>query len=299
MLEAAEAIGDLRLGDQAEQIVNRTSEIVHILESLDSLVDKSLILQADEPDGAPRFSMPETIREYAFERLEEGRELEPARLRHAAHYLALAEAEAARLAGPEQAAGLARLEREHDNLRAALAWARESGDIVLGLRLAGALWPFWQRHCHLAEGRRWLEGFLAAPGIGAVAPELRATALIGAAWLTQGQDDFVKADALFEEGLRVERALGHTGRVAAVLANRALIARGLGQYAQAMSLVEESLALERSAGDQAGMAYALYRLGLVTRERGDFARCPGRFQLDGGFGPFRHHQVGFHLRHIT
>ena len=90
------------------------------------------------------------------------------------------------------------------------------------------------------------------------------------------------ADVLFEEGFRLEQALGHTRRVVAVLAHRALMARGQGLYAQAMALIEESLALSRAAEDQAGVAYALYRLGLVMRERGDFARATTVYQRVSG-----------------
>jgi predicted ATPase len=277
-LEAAEAVcGDKetkRQGDEEAEPENSPS----VLEGLESLLDKSLVSQAETPDGARRFTLLEAIGEYALERLKASGEAQAGRQRHAAYYLALVEAQAAALAGPEQAATPARLSREHDNLRAALSWARKQGQPELGLRLAGALWPFWERYCHLSEGRRWLESFLEDEGAGTVAPEVRAMALIGAGCLAQDQDDYARADALFEAGLRLERTLGRTGRVTRVLANRGIMVRAQGQYAQATALLEESLALARAAGDHAGIAYALFRLGGVTRERGDYARAASIYQ---------------------
>ena len=139
-----------------------------VLDLLTRLVDQSLVGAEAQPDGTARYRLLETLRQYARQRLAAGAGAGAGRRygRHAAHYLALAEEAEPRTLGasnPDAPAQLARLEAEHDNLRAALRWWAARGRAAPGLRLAGALTQFWYRGGHLTEGRAWLATFLALP----------------------------------------------------------------------------------------------------------------------------------------
>jgi predicted ATPase/DNA-binding XRE family transcriptional regulator len=121
---------------------------------LAELVDKSLLRVAEGTDGEPRFSMLDTIREYALEQLAASGRAETLRRQHAAYFLALAEAVEAQLRGPQEVRWLARLEEEHDNLRAALKWCSDQDETEKAARLAVALRWFWgDTHGPVAEGR--------------------------------------------------------------------------------------------------------------------------------------------------
>ncbi len=243
-----------------------------VLEGLASLVDKSLL--RSEQGAEPRFSMLETIRAYGLEQLAAVGETEASRRRHAAHYLVVAQRAEPALTGAEQGTWLARLEGEHDNLRAALQWSRDSGESALGLRLAGALWRFWYVRGHLSEGRAWLDGLLALttsdrePDVAAI----RAKALTGAGVLANIQGDYDRATVLCEESLTLYRRLDDTRGPAVALNILGNLAMNQGAYARAVALSEESLALYRTLGDKRGMAVALNNLGVVLLHQGAYER---------------------------
>jgi predicted ATPase len=126
-------------------------------------VDQSLIKQEAGPDGEPRFTMLETIREYALEQLAGSGEIDVVRRRHGAYYLALTEAAEPHLRRHGQVLWLDRLGREHNNLQAALRWALDSSAVEAALRLAVALCEFWRTRCYDSEARGWLEEALTQP----------------------------------------------------------------------------------------------------------------------------------------
>ena len=160
------------------------------LDILERLADQSLVLRAPDQGEEPRFILLETIRAYALERLVEHGELPTVQWVHAQAMLTLAEQAAPELLLREQAAWLDRLERDQDNLRAALAWARQH-EPATELQLAAALGLFWIRRGSIGEGRAWLEGALSAAGWPGALPEnalaARALASLGHLLFHQGE----------------------------------------------------------------------------------------------------------------
>ncbi len=168
------------------------------LDTMQSLVHKSLLRHRDE-----RFWMLETIREFAAGRLDKSGEADEMLRRHAEHFVSLAEAAFPNLRGSPKE-WLDRLEREHENIRAALDRLEASGETELALQLAGAVSRFWYLRGHFAEGRRRLESLLPANASPTAA---RARALNGAAVMAANSGDIATARLRAEEALAIHRAL--------------------------------------------------------------------------------------------
>ena len=132
------------------------------LEGVASLLGHSLLRRRVDPDGEPRYWMLETIREFARAQLERAGTLKGYQRLHANHFISLAEQAEPELWSVDQAVWSTRLDCDHDNFRAALAWALSAGEADSALRLVGALEPYWETRGHIVEGRRWLTAALAA-----------------------------------------------------------------------------------------------------------------------------------------
>ena len=266
-LEAAEAVG-------AEDGVD-PSEILGLVSQL---VDKSLLVM-EEQSGAARYRLLETIRQYGLERLAESREATLVRRRHARFFLALIEAAEPEFHGSRQAAWLEQLEREHDNLRTALAWSLEAvdaSDAEVGLRLAGALAWFWRVRGHLTEGRRWLESVLARAGaVGHSPAQAKTLASAGAFSVFQG--DYLVARSWLEASVALARELGDKQSLAYALVWRSLAEVFQGNFASVRELEGESRALFRELGDRWGLALALMLSGIPAAETGGYALAHARF----------------------
>ena len=235
------------------------------VDTLQSLVDKSLLRRTKG-----RFWMLETIREFAAERLAESSEAEELERRHSEHFFALCEEAYPYLHGASPREWLERLEREHDNIRAALdrLWAAAETERVL--RLAGAVAEFWAVKGHLAEGRRRLESALGADERPTAA---RARALNGAANLAIASGDFATTRLRAEEGLALHRTLGDAWGAGLSLLLMGIAADNERDFARARGLLEESVRLFRGLGDEHYTLEATRFLAWTYGELGNLAHA--------------------------
>ncbi|HKP53057.1 MAG TPA: tetratricopeptide repeat protein [Chloroflexia bacterium] len=244
-----------------------------VLEGLESLLDKHLLhlAQEDGEEEETRLAMLETIREYALEELALQGEDDAIRYLHAEYYLAMAEAADLNLTGAEQKLWLDRLERDHDNLRAALQWLLQQGDAETAARLGVALRRFWEVHSHFNEGKVWLKQVLGQPA--SIPAPLRAKVLNGAGALALAQGDYQDAISMIEESLALQRQLGDAVGVVGALNNLGMVAIVTGDFEQALLLLDEGLVISRELGEKGRIATVLGNLAVAVHKIGDLERA--------------------------
>lgn len=257
---------------EAAADVGSSSSVVDLL---DGLVDKSLARTANDPTGGQRFGMLETIREYGLECLVAAGEEAAVRRRHLDWCISLAARAEPELTGADQQQWFTRLQIEHDNLRAGLAWALAEKDSEGALRLGGALYRFWATQGLYEEGRRWLDSALALDSGNHTVP--RGNALLGAGVMAFFQGDYDRAAKLWQESLDLFRALNDITGIAYSHGNLGLVADARGDYERAIASYEEALTLFREMEDQTYIAYMLHNLGLIAYFQGDCARATAQF----------------------
>ncbi|HET8651458.1 MAG TPA: adenylate/guanylate cyclase domain-containing protein [Gaiellaceae bacterium] len=250
--------------DAAEAVCNAD------LDLLTSLVDKHLVRE----DGT-RFGMLDTIREFAVEQLGMS-DIAALRRRHAEFYARLAETASPYLRGPGRE-WLDRVEAEHDNFRAVLAWSLGEGDLELGLRVAEWLRPFWHVRAHHAEAIRWLERAL--PAVDAlVSPSARAGALNSLGTLLFFQEEFDRAAEALEESLAIYRAAGDLPCVLDVVNSLGNVTWALGDKRRTSKLRDEALTLARQLRDAYGIGRTLHYIGEEARDSGARLRARRAFE---------------------
>jgi tetratricopeptide (TPR) repeat protein len=262
--------------EAAESIAGLDEATVDALEGLSSLVDKSLV-RVTGAQGESRFSMLETIREFAHDRLQEAGELEAVRQRHGEYFLSRAIDTEAELTRTDQSKWLDYWDSEQDNLRTALRWAVDTKRWELAQAGAGAVWRFWQQRGHLSEGRRWIDEVLAEPGV--VSPtEARAKALTGGGGIAWWQIDHSAARRYYGEALAIERKLGDPSRMAEALYNNSFVLGAAGELEAATTNLQESVELFRASGDEHGVARGLTMLVIGDSQAGNWESAVARLE---------------------
>ncbi len=258
--------------EAAEAVCNTNRDLgMELLEGLSSLVDQNLVQRVDRNDSEPRFTMLETIREYALERLNESDEEPNVRRAHAAYCLVVAEEGNPELDATARARWLTQCDAEIDNFRSALDWLFENRELEWALRLCVALFRFWDMRVHVTEGRARLEAVLGLACSNYPAQRARIRLFLGA--LTTALADFPAAESSLQQSLELYEELGDHWGIAASLNGLGLSARDRGDYSSAHSYFERSLACWRMLPDRQALARCLHNLAYVVNAMGDYRRA--------------------------
>jgi len=258
--------------EAAETVSNADLNVVQ------ALVEKSLIRRT----GDSRFSLLETVRDFALARLEAAVETDEMRRRHARWFLELARSAQAGLRTGGQGAWLARLHADTNNLRGVLTWALEE-DISLGIQLARALLVPWRMRGQTTELLRWFDRALAVPA--SIPAEARALGLTAFGSLLFFHADYERAEQMLKASLVLFRKLGDEREEARVLNGLGGVYWATGANDDAVRLREEALAISRRLGDRGGTAHSLHLLGETLRDLGQLER--GSATLEEAVGIWR------------
>jgi len=243
-----------------------------VVDGLTALITNSLVQRTEQPDGTSRFSMLEPIRQFARELLEKHGETAVTAARHAAYFDQLAADAAPRLFGGEVAQWCDQLEREHDNLRAALYWCSQAGQVTLGLTLVSSLRDFWSMRGYHTEGIAQATAMLDQSGA-ADAPVERAGALATRAWLSHRQGDYHRMIADGNEALTICASLGHRALEPLVLTTLGIAYMCTSNVEPARAMFRQALNGARQVGDTMTMVKALCNLSAIAAKDGDLARA--------------------------
>jgi predicted ATPase/DNA-binding SARP family transcriptional activator/DNA-binding CsgD family transcriptional regulator len=273
-LEASEAVAS---GEGVEE--------GEVLDLLSGLVEKSLVVAEPTTEGGVRYRLLELVRQYAQEKLTDGKDADVVHHRHAAFFLTLAQQAEPELTGPEQTKWLERLDADHDNLRAAISWSSEAGKVELELRLGCALRRFWHRRGHLSEGLRWLLPLRSCTARESVLVKV----LEGTGWLAEMQGNYELAEEMFQTSLRLYKRLGDEKGIAISRGSLGWVALVRGDIDGATKLLRASLEVLRPLKDEREgdreirvldreLACVLNSFGAVASSEGEQASAVARYQ---------------------
>jgi predicted ATPase/class 3 adenylate cyclase len=240
---------------------------VDTLDAVTSLVDHSLVRRDDEAQGS-RFAMLDTIREYAAERLAGDDDIGETERQHAEFFVAMAQEWGPHVRSSQAPTATAILERDYDNIRAAVAWAHRADRADIGLRAAAPMWMFWVEHGPVHDGRRAVDALLS---LRSAAPRdsIRRAALEALGSLSYWEGDYGPSEQAYGEALQLSRELGEARGMAEAFKNLAYVAGATGDPERALSLAEAARTAAREAGDVALAAEAAGLVGLSLSREGD------------------------------